>query len=79
MGDPSGHQPRSPRRHAGLFQARLNEANLSGANLRNADLNGADLSEANLDGVDWHGAKYTSYTKWPIGFEPDKAGTIKQY
>lgn len=50
-------------------------ANLSGANLWGANLSGANLLGANLDG-----AKYTKYgpfkTKFPTGFNPDKAGMI---
>lgn len=57
----------------------LREANLQDADLRSADLQssvlfGADLSSANLAGAKFYGAMADDKTKWPPGFDVDKAG-----
>lgn len=73
---------------ANLSGADLEEANLSQADLRQANLNWADLEAAILSGADLRrviliskanlsGAKYDSFTTWPAGFNPEKAGAIQ--
>jgi pentapeptide repeat protein len=64
-----------------LEGADLSEANLKGANMEGADLKGAilceaDLSRANLREAKLSGVRYTSGTKWPVGFDPVQAGAI---
>ena len=66
---------------ANLSETNLSGADLSGADLSWADLSGADLSGADLSGADlsWvnlSGAKYDISTRWPIGFNPKKAGAF---
>ncbi|MEO0481714.1 MAG: pentapeptide repeat-containing protein [Planctomycetota bacterium] len=66
-------------RGAYLTRATLNDATLTGADLSDATLscailNGADLNGANLTGANLTGATYNTETRWPIGFEPVKAG-----
>ena len=51
-------------------------ADLSEAVLIASKLYGADLSDANLDGVSLAAAAYDIHTKWPVGFDPVKAGGI---
>ena len=46
-------------------------ANLWGANLRGANLGDADLGDANLGD-----ARSDRWTRWPGGFDPDKAGVV---
>lgn len=74
-----------------LEKARLAEANLRGANLdravlRNADFEGANLSQASLCGADLRGANlkranlrgavYDNETRWPLFFNPKRAGAL---
>ena len=63
-----------------LTEANLRGANLAGANLSwtllDADLTGADLTDAKLYKADLTGAKYSSTTRWPEGFDPIAAGAI---
>jgi hypothetical protein len=70
-------------REANLREANLREADLSGANLSNIALSGANLRGANLSiscltGAYIRKAIYNSATKWPVGFDPEKAGAIKE-
>jgi hypothetical protein len=53
--------------------ANLRGANLRGADLRYADLRGADLRGADLRGADLRYAAYNTYTRWPEGFDCEKA------
>ena len=67
---------------ANLFVADLRQANLGGANLESVDLGGAklegaDLRQANLTGADLRGAKYNDETRWPLNFDPIRAGAIR--
>ncbi len=57
---------------ANLVGARLKGTNLSEADLRGANLTGADLRFANLSG-----AEYDANTTWPVGFDPVRAGAIR--
>ncbi|RJO73035.1 MAG: low-complexity protein [Myxococcales bacterium] len=56
------------------------EAHLEGANLKGAHLDGTDLREvdlrdaSNLEGAILGDAKYSKYTRFPDGFEPEKHG-----
>ena len=73
---------------ADLRGANLNGAILSGACLAGADLRGADLEEAEpvpgwtggrrlLDYTDLpilRGARYDSFTRWPVGFRAEEWG-----
>ena len=77
---------------ADLTDAYLTNANLSGANLRGADLTGTNLCDTILtdailygtdlekakhyDTANFKGARYDEYTKFPPGFDPEKAGCI---
>jgi uncharacterized protein YjbI with pentapeptide repeats len=78
---------------ANLTGAKLAQADLSGADLRdalldNADLTGASLAKADLRltslksaalaGADLTGALYDEKTVWPDGFDPVKAGAVKE-
>src|SRR5215813_3766347 len=57
-----------------LEGASLVGAYLCGANLKKTNLRGADLQGADLEGVDLEGASYDASTRWPLNFEPSKAG-----
>lgn len=46
----------------------------AGANLRGANLGGANLRGANLRGANLWAALANEWTRWPDGFDPDKAG-----
>lgn len=75
-----------------LIVANLEGAELERANLKGVDLGGARLGGANLEGADLKGAllstalqldeaflkdaKYDDSTKFPAGFDPEKAGMI---
>ena len=61
-----------------LQGANLQGANLHGANLRGANLQEADLRGTNLQEADLRGAKYDDQTQFPEGFNPRKAGMIKE-
>ena len=68
-------------REVALRGADLRQAKLNGADLREARLSGADLREASLGGTTLSWAKlsqatYNEFTKWPVGFDPAKAGAI---
>ena len=68
-------------READLSYADLRWANLSRANLHRAYLRGANLSRANLFEADLSfavlsGARYSSDTKFPEGFDPEAAGMV---
>jgi len=60
---------------ANLRGADLTDANLTGADLTNADLRGAKL-RTNLSGANLKTAIYDKMTKWPEGFDYEKAGAI---
>ncbi len=61
---------------ADLSGADLSRADLSGAYLSGADLSRADLSGANLSGADLYGARASSLTTWPTGYDHDAAGVV---
>jgi len=63
---------------ANLSSAKLEKAHLFYANLQGANLTGANLLEAKIEWVSWQGAKYSQKTTWPDGFDPQKAGAIKE-
>lgn len=63
---------------ADLTGACLEEALLIEANLSQADLSGADLSKAVIFNTYLHQAAYSNKTKFPQGFDPEKAG-MKRY
>ncbi|MEG4534958.1 pentapeptide repeat-containing protein [Microcoleus sp. D2_18a_D3] len=60
--------------NADLSKSNFREANLYRVNFRKARLCGADFREANLDGCTFLGAVYDSETKFPDGFDLEKAG-----
>jgi hypothetical protein len=60
---------------ANLMGADLTDANLTGADLTSADIRDAKL-RANLSGANLKTAIYDEMTKWPEGFDPEKAGAI---
>ena len=76
-------------RGANLQNANLAEADLSWADLSNADLRQANLCQAhffeanltntnifgaNVTDTNFSGAKYSTSTRWPVGFNPQTAG-----
>lgn len=71
---------------AKLKQANFKDANLSNADLsnaylfravlRNSDLRGANLEKAILSKARLIGARYDRTTRWPRGFQPDKARAV---
>jgi uncharacterized protein YjbI with pentapeptide repeats len=75
---------------AQLYKADLRGANLGSilyrdgygavgtraANLRRSVLSGADLRGAVLDGTDMVGASADKCTRWPKGFNPERAGVL---
>ena len=61
---------------ADLWGANLGGANLGDANLCGADLRGANLWDANLGGANLGDARSNRWTRWPGGFDPDKAGVV---
>lgn len=61
---------------ADLRGANLHWADLFGANLRGADLRHADIDSSSLPEADLRRASYDQDTKFPRGFDPDKAGMI---
>jgi hypothetical protein len=66
-------------RKANLHKADLASApdlGLSGANLAGADLKGANLESAKLEGVNLNGAICDERTRWPEGFDHEKAGVL---
>jgi Pentapeptide repeats (8 copies) len=73
--------------HTNLSGANLSESNFSGetnltfadlsrADLRNSNLKGTRLEGANLEGVQLEGAAYDETTRFPLGFDPLRAGAI---
>ena len=56
--------------------ANLTFADLSRADLCNTNLKSARLEGANLEGIQLSGAIYDDTTKFPIGFDPQKAGAV---
>jgi hypothetical protein len=66
----------SPQPDLGLGAATLRGASLNDAVLAEADLRGVDLSGADLSGADFQGARYDMATRWPVGFDPTKAGCV---
>jgi hypothetical protein len=73
--------------HANLSGANLSESNFSGetnltfadlsrTDLRNTNLKGTRLEGANLEGIQLEGAVYDETTKFPLGFDPLRAGAI---
>lgn len=57
-----------------LSDAYLSGANLEGAKFANAIVREVTFSGANLSGSDFRGATYDKYTRWPAGFDPQRAG-----
>lgn len=55
----------------------LSGSDLSGADLSDAVLLGTNLTGARLTGTRLKGATYSKSTRWPIGFDPAKAGAVK--
>lgn len=68
---------------ADLNRANLVNANLAGANLGrdnlggSTSLEGANLTGANLRGALFGGATYNEETRFPAGFNPEKAGMLE--
>jgi hypothetical protein len=62
---------------ANLMGAILTGADLESADLTRADLRGADLTDANLLDATFTAARYDSYTRWPVGFDPRQCGAVK--
>ncbi len=73
--------------HANLSGANLSESNFSGetnltfadlsrADFRNTNLKGTRLEGANLEGIQLEEAAYDETTKFPLGFDPIRAGAI---
>lgn len=60
---------------ANLMGANLTDSNLTGADLSSADLRGAKLG-SNLSDANLKNAIYDKMTKWPEGFDYEKAGAI---
>jgi hypothetical protein len=63
---------------AHLEGAHLGAAHLEGADLAEAHLEGAHLGGAHLEGADLKGAKADDRTRWPTGFDWEKAGVSKE-
>jgi uncharacterized protein YjbI with pentapeptide repeats len=61
---------------ANLTGALLQGADLTGALMQGCQLNGADLTGANINRTVLRGARYRGATKWPAGFDPEKAGAV---
>lgn len=59
---------------AHLWEVNLSSAQLQGADLRRAGLRRAVLFEAQLEGADLRGARCSSETRWPDGFDWRAAG-----
>lgn len=60
----------------GQIYGSLGNVDLTNAKLIGVSLYNADMSEAKLSGVDLSGSEYSCRTKWPKGFDPQKAGAI---
>jgi hypothetical protein len=63
-------------KYAILWGANCAHADFRQANLMRSTLFGADLSTANLKGTNLWLAWYSRDTKWPKGFNPEKAGAV---
>jgi Pentapeptide repeats (8 copies) len=83
---PRVHLRRADLRGADLRAARLVLADLTDADLRGADLCGADLRGTGwntlidpgyLTGADLRGARYDLWTRWPLGFQPQRHGCVR--
>ena len=61
---------------ADLGDANLGDADLRDANLWGVNLWGANLGDANLGDANLGGARSDRWTRWPGGFDPDKAGVV---
>jgi len=61
-------------KYATLWGANCAHADFRQANFTRSILFGADLSAANLKGAKLWIAWYSNDTKWPKGFDPEKAG-----
>ncbi len=57
----------------------LKNANFTNAKITNGRLQYSDFSQTILDGVSLEGAEYGCETKWPKGFDPEKAGAFKKH
>jgi hypothetical protein len=60
--------------NANLWKALFFNAKLNGADFKNANLCGARFDKTNVDGAKFKNATYDASTKWPPGFDPEKAG-----
>jgi hypothetical protein len=47
------------------------------ADLDGADLRGATLTATHLEATNLTGARYDAHTRWPSGFDPEKAGAVR--
>ena len=47
---------------------------LEGADLSDTRLHGANLSRCQMRGVRLQGARFSTVTEWPAGFDPATAG-----
>ncbi len=62
---------------AKLAGTTLDQTDLGDAQLQGAQLGGVDLSTVNnLDSADLHGAHANTSTKWPAGFDVNRAGVV---
>jgi len=61
-----------------LGRQNLKNADFTKAKILKSNLRGADFSAAILDGVSLAGSEYDCETKWPDGFDPDKAGAFNE-
>lgn len=60
-----------------LFNSVADKADFSNANLQKTDLRLTRLSNANFTGANLAGAIYDINTMWPAGFDPVKAGALR--
>jgi uncharacterized protein YjbI with pentapeptide repeats len=79
IGEFPGASFRNAKMQYALLKGNFSQANFSGADLRGANMRVARLVGADLRGADLHqanlqGAVYSQNTKFPIGFNPNKAG-----
>lgn len=69
-------------RNSVLVEAKLDGSVFAGTDLTNARLErasllGTDLRDAKLEGTRFAGAIYNDRTRFPLGFDPDERGLIK--